>query len=211
VLCFSAVRMTGTTIGFTSDKWVRNGRQAGANAVAEDFAVVGRIDYTAVDGLFLGASVYHGNSGQGERYNGEKIDGTVTIYEIHGKYRFKEFELTGIYVSGSLSDADKISLYNGEVIGKNVYGYYLNLAYDVAQKLGKDFNLPVFVRYERYNTQDKVPSGFTADPNNDKTVWTVGINYRPIPNVVLKADYQFRDNKGSGEADIFELGLGFIF
>ncbi|WP_457641960.1 porin [Persephonella sp.] len=198
-------------IGFSSDTWVRNGRQGGANAVAEDFAVVGRIDYTALEGLFVGASVYHGNSGQGESYNGNKIDGTVTMYDLHAKYQYKGFELTGLYVAGSLKDADRISLYNGEVIGKNVYGYYLNVAYDVAKLMNKDYNLPVFVRYERYNTQDKVPSGFTADPNNDKTVWTVGINYRPIPNVVLKADYQFRDNEGNGESDIFELGLGFIF
>ncbi len=198
-------------IGFTADKWVRDGRQAGANAVAEDFAVVGRIDYTALDGFFIGGSVYHGNSGQGEKYNNQKIDGTVTIYEIHGKYRFKEYEITGIYVYGSLSDADKISFYNGEVIGKNVYGYYINFAYDVAHKLGKDFNLPLFIRYERYNTHYNVPLGFNPDPKNDKTIWTVGINYRPIPNVVLKADYQFRDNKGSGESNIFELGLGFIF
>ncbi|WP_456402649.1 porin [Persephonella sp.] len=198
-------------IGFTSEKWVRNGRQAGANAVAEDFAFVGRLDYTGLEGLFAGVSVYYGNSGQGEKYNGEEIDGTVTMYDVHLKYQYKGLEVTGLYVKGSLTDADKISLYNGQVIGKNVYGYYVNVAYDVANLLGKEFNLPIFVRYERFDTHDKVPSGFIKNPNYDKTVWTVGINYRPIPNIVLKADYQFRDNEGSGESDIFELGLGFIF
>ncbi len=206
----------GTThgeFGFSSDSWIRGGRQGGAKAVAEDFAFVGRVDYSGIEGLYLGGSVYYGNSGQGETLGGEEIKGTVSLFEIHGKYQIKGFELTGLYVKGHLRDSDLISLYNDDVIGKNTYGYYLNVAYDVLPLLNQNsnFSLPVFARYEKYNTQDSVADGFTPDPNNDKTIWTVGLNFKPHPNIVLKADYQFRDNEGDGEADRLELGLGFIF
>ena len=200
-------------IGFTADSWVRNGRQAGAKAISEDWAVVGRIDYTGIKGLYAGASFYRGNSGQGEKYSGKRIDGTVSLWDLHLRYQLEGIEITGVYVKGSLDDADLISLYNGEVIGKDVYGYYLNVSYDVIPfiKRESNFSLPVFIRYERYNLHDKVPEGFSKNPALDRTIWTLGINFKPHPNIVFKADYQFRDNKNNSEANRFEAGFGFIF
>ncbi len=194
--------------GFSSKKWVKGGRQAGGKAYAEDFAFVGRVDYTGIDGLMVGVSGYSGNSGQGDGF-----DGRVSMYDFHLRYSYKNLEITGLYVKGFLTDADKISLAVGDTVAKEVYGYYLNLAYDVMPfiKSDTDLSIPVFVRYERYNTQEKVPAGFTKNNQYDKTIWTVGLNLKPHPNVVLKADYQIRDNKAYDESDIFELGVGFIF
>ena len=200
--------------GFSSSSWVRGGRQAGGKAHVEDFGFTARFDYTGIDGLMAGISAYHGNSGQRDKdADGNRIDGTVRMYDIHLRYNWKGFEITGIYVKGYLSDADKISAALGEAIGKEVYGYYVNLVYDVFPLIVKnsEFSLPLFVRYDRFNTQEKVPAGFTADKANDRTVWTVGLNFKPHPNIILKADYQFRDNEGGGEPDVFELGMGFIF
>lgn len=194
--------------GFSSKYWVKGGKQGGAKAYAEDFAVVGRIDYTGAAGLMVGISGYTGNSGQGDGF-----DGRVSLVDLHFKYSYRQLDITGLYVKGFLSDADKISLAVGETVGKEVYGYYLNVAYDVMPFIKKDssFSMPVFVRYERYNTQEKVPAGFPKDDQYDKTIWTVGLNFKPHPNVVLKADYQFRDNRAYNESDVFELGAGFIF
>ncbi|WP_457627264.1 outer membrane beta-barrel protein [Persephonella sp.] len=194
--------------GFSSRGWVRGGRQAGAKAYAEDWAVVGRLDYTGVEGLLAGVSAYHGNSGQGDG-----LDAAVSLFDIHLRYTYENWTITGLYAKGYLSDADRVSAYVGQPVGKEVYGYYINLAYDTIGFFSDnpDFSLPVFVRYERYNTQEKVPSGYTPDRQYDKTIWTVGINFRPHPNVVLKMDYQFRDNKAYNEPDVFELGAGFIF
>ena len=193
--------------GFSDSKWVKGGRQAGGKALAEDFAFVGRIDYTGVDGLLFGVSGYTGNSGQGDGF-----DGTVTLIDGHLKYSYKNLDISALYVKGYLSDADKISTVVGKTVGKEVYGYYLNVAYDIFPFFSdKDYSLPVFVRYERYNTQEKVPAGFTKNSQYDKTIWTVGLNFKPHPNVILKADYQIRDNRQFNESDIFELGLGFIF
>ncbi len=200
--------------GFSADSWVKGGKQGGGKAYAEDLAFVGRFDFKGIDGLTAGFSAYRGNSGQGDTdANGNKIDGTVSMYDVHLVYSWKGFEVKGLYVKGFLSDADKISTALGDTIGKEVYGYYLNLAYDILPFIDKNtnFGLPVFVRYERFNTQEKVANGFTADKANDKTVWTIGFNFKPHPNIVLKADYQFRDNEAGDEPDVFELGMGFIF
>ncbi len=200
--------------GFKGSSWVRSGRQGGGKAVAEDFAVVARFDYTGIQGLMVGVSGYRGNSGQGDKDPDEnRIDGTVSIYDIHIKYAWKNFELAGLYVKGYLSDADKISTVLGRTIGKEVYGYYLRLSYDIWSFINKNYNfrLPLFIRYEEFDTQEKVADGFTKDPANKRKIWTVGLNFYPHPNVVLKADYQFRDNEAEDEPDVFELGFGFIF
>ena len=47
------------------------------------------------------------------------------------------------------------------------------------------------------NTQASVPAGFTANPEFRRTAYTVGLVYRPIPEIALKADYR-RHELGSG-------------
>ena len=71
--------------------------------------------------------------------------------------------------------------------------------------------LEPFFRFEYLNTQYNVPSGFVADDSNQLQVYTVGLQFKPIPNVVLKADYR---NKVAGEGsapDEVNVGIGLAF
>ena len=87
-------------------------------------------------------------------------------------------------------------------------GYYINAEYDI--RLGQD-RLPVFIQHESYNTTEEVVSG-TA-PDNETDVTTVGINYFPHEQVVLKLDYAMKDYNDASQQDVDTLsfGLGFIF
>lgn len=78
-----------------------------------------------------------------------------------------------------------------------------------------------FARYERYDLNKEVFTG-TPDPKLDREVLTAGVDFKPHPQVVLKADYQLRDTdsdlpegKGTGldenKIDQFNMGIGFIF
>ena len=82
-------------------------------------------------------------------------------------------------------------------------------------------SLTPFARYERYNLNDEVFTG-NPDKTKDREVLTLGLDFKPHPQIVIKADYQLRDTKsdlpkgkGSGldenKIDQFNLGLGFIF
>ena len=56
-----------------------------------------------------------------------------------------------------------------------------------------------------------MPSGFTADDANELQVYTVGLQFKPIPNVVLKADYR-NQTAGAGSApDEINVGIGLAF
>ncbi|MEX0827917.1 MAG: hypothetical protein WD005_03090, partial [Haliea sp.] len=72
--------------------------------------------------------------------------------------------------------------------------------------------LAPFFRFERYDTQADVPSGFTRDRSRDRKLYTVGLSYKPIPNIVFKMDYRNFDTTGaSNVGDEFGIGSGFAF
>ena len=54
-------------------------------------------------------------------------------------------------------------------------------------------------------------SGVLADPANDQTVHTVGLSWKPIPQVVVKADFsQIRNGARTGRNQ-WDLALGYEF
>ncbi len=69
--------------------------------------------------------------------------------------------------------------------------------------------LSPFARYERYDTQAGLPLGLSADPSNRDQVITLGASFRPLSDIVVKADYQtFLDHPANNRIN---LGLGYMF
>lgn len=203
--------------GFKASDGIRGGRQSGAKSRAEDLALVTRLEYRGVLGLKVAGSFYTGNSGQGRMVGGEVIDVRTTIYEADLEYLYRGLELRGLYAQINLDDADKINLlksYTGNnSVGERMYGWYLEGAYNILPilKTGTAQYLSPFVRYERYNTQDAVPSGYLANPANDMTTITYGITYKPIPNIALKVDFQEKDNEAGTANDQFNIAIAYNF
>ena len=64
-----------------------------------------------------------------------------------------------------------------------------------------------FVRYEEVDTQAQVAPGSVRVVGRSDAIWTFGAHWRPIPQVVVKAEFQDFDD---GQ-DRFDLLLGYIF
>jgi len=199
---------------FESDG-IREGRQGGSQAIAEDLAFTGRLDYSPefVPGLLIGASTFLGNSGQEATFEGRKADVFTQLYEGHIQYRYKGLELRALGAWGHIGDAKLLSQAKGETIGKSNYGWYAEIAYDVMPLIwpGTTHYLAPFFRYEQFDTIAEAPAGFADDPDFDREIFQVGLDYKPIPNVVIKADYRNWDSEGTDLPDEFNLGLGFMF
>ncbi len=201
--------------GFTG-KGIRDGRQLGSEAHAESFGYVARLDYTPenIPGLSIGGSAYVGEAGQGKLYAGQKINAFTQLYEGHLQWKYRGLELRALGSWGHIGDAELISQQNNETIGSQNYGWYTEIGYDVLPLLFKDTSqyLAPFFRYEHFDTMAKTPTGRADDLSKDKQIYQVGLQYKPIPNVVIKADYRNITNKaGTKEPDDFNLGVGFIF
>src|SRR6185369_10640684 len=119
---------------------LRDARQAGNDAIAEDWSFVGRLDYAPLAEWSLGSSMYLGDQGQNEEYGNEDIGfrqvGVFTqIYEAHTEaiWRGAWFRLLGttalIDDAGILSQDEQIQLATGgEPIGKVMLGIYTEAA-----------------------------------------------------------------------------------
>ncbi len=68
-----------------------------------------------------------------------------------------------------------------------------------------------FLRYEQLNPQDRVPAGFEKDPSLDQKVLSAGVGVKPLPNVVIKTDYQWLSNKAQTGSNAFNLSVGYLF
>ena len=210
--------------GFGKSSWIRSGRYKGSKANADNLAFVFDLDYDVAQGLKVGASYYFGDAGQGagkDEVLATDKEGSLKLWEVNADYRVKGLALRGLFTRGTL---DGNAALEATDVGKTVQGWYAEAAYEVMPFLNGDTeaSLAPFVRYEDFDTHKEVFTGTTRDPVQDRTITTAGVSYKPIPNVVIKADYQWRDSasglpegKGSGldenKIDQANLGIGFIF
>ncbi len=200
--------------GFTSSG-IRDGRQNGSRSVAEDWAWVTRVDYSPQVGSTIGGAVYLGDSGQ-DQTKESTPDVPTRIAELHAEVRRSGVEfralgaMTWIGNVAQLNAARLPALTGSDSVGSRQYGFYGQLGYQLAS-LGLDVMLTPFVRYEQWNTQARVPAGYSANPANFQKSLTTGVQYKPVDQVVVTADYQNFSNGAGTAIDQFNLGLGFIF
>jgi opacity protein-like surface antigen len=215
---YRAYVVTGFNARGFSDAGVRGGRQNGNRALAEDLAIVARLDWTPTPELLLGGSFYRGGSGQNQELDGVDIpDADLTIFEVHGQYRRGPLEARGLFAISSLSDARDLNLALGRPsnrpIADKMLGGYAEVAYDIWPMLfdNSEKRLTPFLRIEYVDTQYEVPSGFTPNRRNSYWLYTPGISFKPHPNVVLKLEYRNFDTRGGDRPDELSIGMGFAF
>lgn len=190
-----------------ASKGVRDMRQSVAEAKAEDFALSGALQYTAIPGVSLGAAFFNGNTGQGNPAYGKA---NLLIWDAHARYKRGNLDLRALYAQGHLGDADKISVATGKVAPSRFGGWYGEAAYHVWRSGDQD--LAPFVRYEAYDTHQQVPAGYSRDDSFKNSLWTVGVSYWPHPQTVLKADYQRFEKPDADKGDArVNLAVGYMF
>ncbi len=223
-LTYTTYVVNGLNASGFSSTGIREGTGGGSQALAQDLGYVARVDYTpdALPGLTIGGSGYVSNTGQSLSYNGQKADVLTQIYESHLQWKYYGLEFRALGSWGLINNADLLSMENLYVknangivngqgaVGSQNYGWYTEAGYDVLPLMFKDTPqyLAPFVRYEKLNTMVKA---LVADPTKDQQVFQVGLQYKPIPQVVLKADYRNFVAKQGSLPDDFNLGFGFIF
>lgn len=204
--------------GFQPDIGLLEGRQEGSRSKAHNLAVVQRLDYTALPGWLFGGSVYIDNAGQGDTTpDGTRIDAPLTMWETHIRGEHKGWELRALYTQTTIGGVGEINEANGftgnQSVGQYLWGGYVEVAYNILDLFAPASKQAVtpFFRYERYNTQGTVPGGYESNPANDRRVYTMGLSYKPIPRVVLKANWSIRNSHGGGGVNEFDLGTGYEF
>ncbi len=219
--------LTYRTYGLTSldaedyrSSGLRGARQNGSLERAENFSWVGRLDYAFLPGSLLGGSAYLGDQGQNRKYGDpaiqrKKADVFTQIYEAHLQVRQGGAEFRTL---GTMTFVDDVTVLSqdpdiNQPIGNRMYGVYAELGYDILPLLLPDTThyLAPWVRYSRTDTQNNVASGFKANKNQVRDYYEVGLQYKPIPQVVLKLDYRNVHAESGKLPDEIRIGGGFVF
>lgn len=199
---------------------LRGGRQDGSEALAEDIAVVARVDVDLLDGLRTGGSYYVGNSGHGQADAGTGLslgNARTSIWEAHADYRRGPLHVRALWVEGRVGGAGQLNTALGLAANRGVaskmFGGYGEIGYDLMQLLapGSEKSLDMFFRYEYLDTQNRLPNGFVRDRSRPQRLFTPGLHFRPHPNVVLKLDYRNIDTWGVDTGDEVSVGIGLVF
>ncbi|MCZ6819518.1 MAG: hypothetical protein O7G31_08510 [Calditrichaeota bacterium] len=201
-----------------SSNGIRGGRQNGAKAIAEDLGISGRLNYTGIPGLDFGGSFFLGNTGQTlVDSSGKNIDISLKLFSLHLIFARKGLELRGLYAQSHISDVAALNAALGlsgtGSVGETQHGFYVTAAYDILPLVARSSThyLAPFIQYEKFDTQQDVPTGFSRNPMRERTNLTLGLTYKPHPNIALKMDYLNRDNKANTTVDQFNLAVTYLF
>jgi hypothetical protein len=177
--------------GFSGSSGLRGGRLKVTQAVLNGPAFVGRLEWEPILGMVVGVSPYFGLAGPRDL-----ADVNVRVGGISGDWRVirKGFESRALIAYFHVSDTDALRVIpDGETlptstVGSNLFGAYGELGYNVLYYVDTEMALVPFVRVDYYDTTFQ-----ESDPIFDLPAFvvpTVGLSYRPIPQVVFKFDYQ---------------------
>lgn len=215
VFAWRAYLMNSLDAAGFSAQGLRGGRQKGSKALAEDFGVAARADYVGTPGLIVGASAYTGDTAQGQQLEGKEIGGRVLIWDVHADLEIRGWDLRTLIAGARVDQAGELNQLNGltesDGIGTAMLGWYMEAGYDVLRTVGTRHQLTPYIRHERVNTQRKVASGYAADPANDLTVTSLGIAWKPLPQVVTKVGYQIHANAADTGVNQMNVQIGWLF
>ena len=200
--------------GFSAEEGLRGGRQKGAEATARNVASTGRVEYVGTRGLQAGASFWRGRTG----FSFPRVESQVTLGEADARYRVGELETRAQYAHvwldgmGALNRALQRTVGISPNVARQIRGFYLEASYFVSP-LPAPREAAVFVRYENFDTQHRMPAGFQPLPQFDRDAWVFGVSYYPDPDVVLKFDYSVVRNRSRvvDAPDSLNVGLGWWF
>jgi hypothetical protein len=208
---------------------IAGARAQGSLAPAEAFAVTGRFEVEPLLGVIAGASFFLSDTGSNADFyapSGRKRDLSIPVlgYALDARARRYGFEARALWTQFFLPESDDLmrtARADGSPLFPNVdetgpiptrvQGGYVELGYDVFHELHLGHQLVPFVRLETYDTQAAVPKGYEKNPFLDVDEMTAGLSYRPIAQLVFKADVQLRDRRLGYDELQLDGGLGYMF
>ena len=197
---------------FTNTGWIKKGPGTPTEGeIATKYGTALRIDNYCIKGLRIGLSGYYGhaigNSYPNNKDGAEsKYKGVVAIGAIDFTYNNYNWIVRGQADYGYLSDAKQLKYFTNRLNGlspfhhsafvsKNAFAYGIEAGYNVFSQIEKlrqsNQKLYLFGRYEHYNPYASKTKNTSYDYTNVKRM-AVGINYYPVKQIVVKAEYSHR-------------------
>ena len=217
---------------YSRDGWIHGGNNSAFEfKPANKYGFALRVDNYTIEGLRMGISAYYGQAmhnnypnemeGDGKTYNNVKANTAIASFD----FTLKRWNwiVRGQADYGYISDTPMLNIAkantqkssNADVtkVGKNAYCIGIEAGYDIFSQISKlraaNEKMYIFARYDNYNSY--IPAaGQTEYGYTKRQMMTFGVNYHPIPQIAIKADYSKRFfNSGYNNAPSLNIGIAY--
>lgn len=200
-------------LNFSRSNWIQGGTKSPYEfEVANKYGVSARVDNYSIPGLRIGVSGYYGQSMHNttphdmEKGDAKRVKGNVYIGALDFTYNRHNWLVRGNADYGYVSDAQTIASYtypgtslvkpnesgSNKYFGSHAIATMVEAGYDVfsqIEKMRRDRQkLYVFGHFEYYDSS----IGNTTSQWTGKKILAAGINYQPMPQICIKAEYNHR-------------------
>jgi len=201
-----AVNGMSQTAGGITDLGVRSARGSVSRDRDDNKAVVGRIAFSPMLGIEIAGSGYHGAY---KPAAGSVGAGYIDMFALDWTLQKGPFEIIGESAWTRISNNDATGVANRVIGPAGMQGYYIQGNYHFMPEFLKKWapshftdasTFTAVVRWEQVNTDtdDRTKRNALGGQRNLERL-TLGLNFRPIEDTVIKFDWQFntqRDAKG---------------
>jgi hypothetical protein len=214
---------------FSNAGWIKDGAVSPYEfEIGNSYAGALRVDNYSVPGLRIGLSGYYGysalNSLKWERYKNNNLKGSVSIGAFDAVYNAHNLLARTNVLYGHLVNSYAISMINKRLpsgspasrtdLASDVISYYVEAGYDIFSLFPKCKNkgerLYVYGHYGFYDSMYKTDNRITPKSWSSKQIISGGINYFPLNDIVVKAEYTFRQFKAQyNDEPTISLGIAY--
>jgi hypothetical protein len=195
---------SGLNLNTANDYRIRSGRQKVSEALIDSPAYTGRLAYSGFPGVRVASSVFYQpdvTQGVGDAISGEDVSGLLWTSNIDAK--FMGFGFRALHANWKL-DGEEVDLSGRD----KQSGFYLEPSYAFDTPIGPldTARAGLFYRYSDWDNNN----GLDNDTGFHRNVF--GVNFWPVPDVVLKMDYIIeQDDAGNPSEKSMNLGIGYQF
>ena len=223
----NAVQALDEARSFQNDSFIRSGRAQINDISAGNVAFAGRIEKKQPGGQ-AGFSFYTGGS------TADYIDkdGQTSIIEFDYKTKRGALDLDFGIFKGWVEDTKEINAACGVAFGaacdgdvpSEAFGYLMTFAVHLPElmKVNTIHDVIPYIQYQKIRPQDEVGEGATVSEKANWDVLTIGVAYKPHPNVALKMAYRenfYGGTEAAGakpgdagtEKQYFDLGVAYQY
>lgn len=213
---------------FSRDKWIAPGTTKPFEfETANKYGFSARVDNYSVPGLRIGLSGYYGQSMHNavphdmETGTNKKIKGNIYLGAVDFTYDAHNWIARGNADYGYVSDAKAISAMrkpgtqyvkpyeSNQAFGSHAIATNIEVGYNIFSQIAKlradRQRLYVFGHFEYYNSCLGSSKEYTS-----KKIFSGGINYYPLPQICVKAEYSYRKFKAQyNDEPALNIGIAY--
>jgi len=204
------------------EKPMRGARQKGSQSVMTSPDLSAKINYYGIKNFDIGLATYIGTT-ESTLYNKVNRDSSnlmkiadssvigVRMLGFDFRFKRKQLQIRGELFYSAFLNTTEYNTFTKKDIGSSMFGYYIELGYDMAKVLHMKKKLVPFVRYSQYNTHNTVAPEISVNPKYKNEIITAGLGYFLDDNFVIKMDYEHYKNGNNAVVHQVNAGIGFWF